>query len=187
MEKLSLITIKIFTKVSLALLLSLVFILVFDLRINTTDSLPIGIYMTIKKAPEKGDIVSFCLMPNSAQLAIERHYLSKHWLNKCPKKSQSLLKPIVAMQGDFVTVSTKGVYVNKQIIEDSKPLKKDAAGNLMPNIKVKKRLAENEFLAISTFNPYSWDSRYYGAVPTTNILSVVRPVFTFNYRSWENQ
>ncbi len=158
----------------------------FGLRINISDSLPIGLYKTVNKSPQKGDIVIFCLTNNPANIAVSRQYIPTTWLNsKCPHDAQPLMKPIVAMYGDIISISSRGVAVNNTYIEKSKPLIKDGRNRPMPTINITRKLGKNEFIAVTTFNPYSWDSRYYGAIPTDNILSVVRPLWTYEYKSWE--
>lgn len=45
------------------------------LRINTTQSMPIGVYLVAKEAVKRGSIVSVCLPDALAEFGLERHYL----------------------------------------------------------------------------------------------------------------
>lgn len=155
---------------------------------NISDSLPIGVYRRVDTEVKHGDTVLFCLMESPAKLALQRGYITKLWLNNgCPLNARSLMKPVVAIQGDTVVVNDSGVSVNGVLIENSKPLAQDGKQRKMPTLTINKAVGEAMVWLVSSYNPYSWDSRYYGAVPTSNIISVIQPLFTFNYRSWEKK
>src|SRR5215468_11051143 len=76
------------------------------LRVNGTDSEPIGIYWAVSKAPAKGDFV-FALPPTSPifKLAKERGYLPA---GPSPAGTCGLIKQVAAVSGDLVTISAEG-------------------------------------------------------------------------------
>jgi hypothetical protein len=86
-------------------LLTCVFILVLmfqvfgaiGLRINTSPSLPIGLYITT--SDPTANLVEFCPTEPSAHLAIIRGYREA---GNCPDGAAPLLKPLIAHDGDFV-------------------------------------------------------------------------------------
>jgi conjugative transfer signal peptidase TraF len=78
------------------------------LRVNGTDSEPIGIYWAVSKAPTKGDFV-FALPPASPifKLAKERGYLAA---GPSPAGTCGLIKQVAALSGDLVTIGVQGVH-----------------------------------------------------------------------------
>src|SRR6516162_11265821 len=91
------------------------------LRVNGTDSEPLGIYWAVSKAPAKGDFV-FALPPASSifKLAKERGYLAA---GTC-----GLIKQVAALSGDRVTIGVQGVQVNGVLLKNSAPRPADEAG-----------------------------------------------------------
>ena len=85
------------------------------LRVNGTDSEPIGIYWAaVPRAPAKGDFV-FALPPAEPifKLAKERGYLAA---GTC-----GLIKQVAALSGDRVTIGVQGVQVNGVLLKNSAP------------------------------------------------------------------
>jgi conjugative transfer signal peptidase TraF len=80
------------------------------LRVNGTDSEPIGIYWAVSKVPAKGDFV-FMLPPAASifKLAKERGYLAA---GSSPAGTAALIKQVAAVAGDRVTIDEGGVWVN---------------------------------------------------------------------------
>jgi type IV secretory pathway protease TraF len=80
---------------------------IFDLvglRLNTSPSLPVGLYMTT--ADPAAVEVEFCPAPPFAGLALDRQYRSA---GNCKDGGAPLLKPVVAKSGDVVDVSRMGI------------------------------------------------------------------------------
>ena len=74
------------------------------LRFNPTPSLPKGIYRIVSGAPApkdfvRGELVSFCLEGEFAELALERGYLEP---GSCPSGLRPLLKRLAGLPGDVV-------------------------------------------------------------------------------------
>ena len=76
-------------------------------RINTSPSLPIGLYVTTVDGNAK--LVEFCLGEPFATLSIVRGYRDR---GTCGDGVAPLLKPIIAKPGDVVEVSSLGLSVN---------------------------------------------------------------------------
>jgi conjugative transfer signal peptidase TraF len=93
---------------------------------------------------------------------------------------ERMLKRLVAVEGDTVSVDETGVAVNGRRLDNSVPLPTDLAGRPMPVFRLtERRLSRDEVLVMSDYSPISFDSRYFGPIPRTQIQSVVRPVWTW--------
>ena len=150
-----------FAVVWLALTLALVFGA--GLRFNPTPSLPKGIYRIAPGVPEKGDLVSFCLEGEFAELALERGYLEP---GSCPSGLRPLLKRLAGLPGDFVDPA-------------SFPIRSvDSHGRSMSPALVPGVIPSGMALVLAD-HPGSFDSRYFGFVPLES-LQRVEPVFIFN-------
>jgi conjugative transfer signal peptidase TraF len=84
------------------------------LRINSSPSLPVGVYMTSSK-PE-ANLVEFCPAEPFASLAISRGYRDA---GACRDGATPLLKPVVARAGDVVEVSGQGIAVNGLLLPNT--------------------------------------------------------------------
>jgi conjugative transfer signal peptidase TraF len=96
-------------------------------RINTTRSIPAGLYWASSAPVGKGAYVMFC-PPQAAVFADarERGYIGA---GVCPGGYGYLMKRILAAKDDTVTVSEEGVRVNDELLPLSAPFRTDAAGS----------------------------------------------------------
>lgn len=141
-------------------------------RINTTNSQPKGLYWTVDKPVEKGDLVLFrpSVSPIFAE-AVERGYASNSFF----------MKPVVAVTGDKVTVTMDGIYVNGMPLGNSTIHAQDGRNlPLTPCFLDNYELTTDELYLYSDYSPYSFDSRYFGVVNRKIISDVVRPVIIFD-------
>jgi len=159
-----------------ALMLGIALAGVVGLRVNATASMPQGIWQV--EAPGaligRGEIVSVCL-PQSPALneAAERGYIPA---GACPGGREPLVKPVAAVAGDRVTVTA--LAVNGEPIAQSAPLDEDSAGRpLRPVPAGAYSVPAGEVWLLSGHDPRSFDSRYFGGVPVTNIQGVARPTW----------
>ena len=138
------------------------------LRFNPTPSLPKGIYRIVSGAPApkdfvRGELVSFCLEGEFAELALERGYLEP---GSCPSGLRPLLKRLAGLPGDFVDPA-------------SFPIRSvDSHGRSMSPALVPGVIPSGMALVLAD-HPGSFDSRYFGFVPLDS-LQRVKPVFLFN-------
>lgn len=150
----------------------------FNLHFNTSDSLPRGIYRQISTGAEglkRGDIVRFCLSGEAARITKSRGYVDTPFLNTgCEEYLRPLMKPVAALPGDYVEVSRDGVRINGQMLANSKSITEDGLHRPMP-IADSGTVEDGTVWLLSTHHLYSWDSRYYGAVPLANVRGIVRP------------
>lgn len=149
----------------------------FGLRINTTPSVPRGIYR-ITDSP-LSTYVAFCPKGPAAQLANQRGYRPAG--DECADWHAPLIKPVAAREGDTVTVDDRGISVNGVLLPNSAIQDRDSGGRLM-YLKVPFGTYTVEagwIWAVSSYNPKSFDSRYFGPLRTKDILYHVEPFWTF--------
>ena len=144
------------------------------LRINTSPSLPVGLYVTT--ADPNASLVEFCPVEPYAQLAIVRGYRSA---GNCRDGAAPLLKPVVGKSGDVVDVSQAGIVVNGKRIPNTAPVGADTRGRQLPPWPSGRYFVKpGEVWVASSFNRRSFDSRYFGPVPTIAIRDRLRPLIT---------
>lgn len=95
-------------------------------RINTTQSIPVGLYWTSRQPLVKGAYVLFC-PPEAKAFAVAkaRGYIGAGF---CPGGYGFMMKRVVATNGDTVSIADDGVRVNTVMMPLSVPLRKDKAG-----------------------------------------------------------
>ena len=140
--------------------------------------MPVGVYRAVQRATlQRGLVVLACLPRTTAEFARKRRYVPN---GSCDSGTAPLGKEIVAVAGDTVTVVPEGLIVRGVLIRNSKALRRDSRGRSMPRIAASKYPVPNgEFWAVSTYSERSFDSRYFGPLPTSSIVAIVRPVVVF--------
>ncbi len=142
-------------------------------RINTTPSLPVGLYV---EADSTSPLVEFCPAEPAASLAVARGYRAR---GNCPDGASPLLKPVVALAGDVVEISSKGISVNARPLPHSAPLVKDTEGRPLQHYPYGRYVvASGQVWVASSYNARSFDSRYYGPIATSAIRAYLRPLLT---------
>jgi conjugative transfer signal peptidase TraF len=141
------------------------------LWINTSPSLPIGIYRTVRAPVTRGAVVLVCLPAAVGRLAVARGYLGR---GSCPGGAGRLGKIVAAMAGDTVDVSDSGVTINGRLVPASAPRPVDHQGRPLARVAPGPSVvpAGRVFL-LATHHPLSFDSRYYGAVPYSDLSAVL--------------
>ena len=144
----------------------------FGIRLNTSPSLPFGLYRVTSDT--SAPLVEFCPAEPVATLANTRGYRQA---GSCPDGGTPLMKPIVARDGDVVELSTAGVRVNGTLLRNSAPLARDTSGRpLTPWPAGKYTVPPGAVWLVSDYHTRSFDSRYFGPVPTTLIKDHLRPL-----------
>lgn len=143
--------------------------------INTTDSLPRGIYRETKERIDKGTLVVECLPQELAEFGRERGYLT---IGNCPGHTVSVLKQVVGIPGSTIELADEYVAVDHKLIFISATLKTDREGREMPRVERRTfTLGPDEYFLLAP-NPRSWDGRYTGETQRQNIQATVRPLLT---------
>ncbi|MEP7247281.1 MAG: conjugative transfer signal peptidase TraF [Gammaproteobacteria bacterium] len=146
------------------------------LRINLSRSMPRGFYRTVSDAPSRGALVEACPPSAAAAIAKARAYLPA---GTCPGDVAPLLKGILAVPGDDVVFTERGLELNGVSIPQTRPFDADLQGRtLEPHPFGSYHLAPGQYWLYSSHHPRSWDSRYFGPVDRSLIRTCVKPLWT---------
>jgi len=147
-------------------------------RVNTTKSIPVGLYWTTSAPVEKWVYVMFC----PPQLGVfddakERGYIGAGF---CPGGYGYMMKRVLAAKDDAVTVTDDGVQINGELLAHSAPIPADKAGRPLPRYQADSyTLGASELLLMSDVSATSFDARYFGPINRSQIQTVIRPVITW--------
>lgn len=147
-------------------------------RVNTSKSIPLGLYWTSGQPAERGAYVLFC-PPQVSVIAEAKHrgYLASGF---CPGHYGYMMKKILAAKGDIVTTSDAGVRVNGVLLPFSALLVKDRAGRPLPRYQSTNFVINNaDVLLMSDVSGTSFDARYFGPVNRSHIKTVIVPLVTW--------
>jgi conjugative transfer signal peptidase TraF len=137
--------------------------------INTSDSMPPGLYVRTAGPPRVGCIVDFAVPPRArAYLRARTGDDGARWY---------ILKRIVAGPGDRVSTLGGVVVVNGKCLGTI--LAQDGQGRPLPQWVDDRRLGPEEYFVFSDRIPTSFDSRYFGPVTAAQIAAVRRPLVTW--------
>jgi conjugative transfer signal peptidase TraF len=156
-------------------------------RINLSPSAPLGIFVATPVDASvhvrRGMLVSACLPASIAQTGRARRYLIR---GSCSDGTAPVGKTVFAIAGDTVTVNEAGLALDGRPECHTTPLARDSQGRTIPRIpNGSYTVAAGETWLISTYTTRSWDSRYYGSVPTAGVVAILRPLWTI--RTGQNE
>jgi conjugative transfer signal peptidase TraF len=152
---------------------------VLSLRISLTDSAaPAGIYRLASGIPAyRGELVGACLPVSIAQEGIARGYLQQ---GDCPSGAEPVAKIVGALPGDVLDVQPGWVSVDGQVFADSAAAAHDSIGRPLPHVPWGRRqVAPGEVWLFGFHNVRSWDARYFGPVPLSEVRAALKPVLTW--------
>lgn len=145
------------------------------LRVNLTRSYPLGLWRIepLERPAQAGDLVFIC-PPDSAafRMARERGYLGR---GLCPGWFSPLIKTVVATKGQTIVIGAE-VSVDGQPLPHSDVRPSDTAGRALTPFAGGKIPAG--FLFLHSDFAGSYDSRYFGAIPSAGLLGRARPLLT---------
>jgi conjugative transfer signal peptidase TraF len=153
------------------------------LRIAFTGSAcPPGIYRATALQPgsvlARGDLVLACLPETLSRFALERGYLARG--AGCGDDIEPVGKRIGALAGDTVALAPDYVAVNGQPLPNSASRMRDSRGRSVPHVAFGTHAVKaGEVWLFGEADPRSWDSRYFGAVPTSSVRAQLKPVITW--------
>jgi conjugative transfer signal peptidase TraF len=144
-------------------------------RINTSYSLPMGLY--IATSAEDAPFVEFCPAGRFAEESSKRGYRTSGFA--CPDGAVPLLKPVVARDGDRVETSPAGISVNGVLLPKTAPLPQDSALRLLDHWPFGTYVVQPGTIWVaSTYHPGSYDSRYMGPIQISQIRRRLRALWT---------
>lgn len=142
-----------------------------DLRINTSASLPVGLYIV----SSNGTFVEFC--PDDHGLSAQRHYRAR---GVCRDGAAPLLKPVIGRPADEVVVSPAGIAVNGKLLPQTAPLDHDSEGRPLTHWPSGRYIAVPETLWVaSSYSSRSYDSRYFGPILEGTVRARLRPLIVW--------
>ncbi len=156
-------------------ILALLYLLYFyGYRINTSPSIPRGIYkLEITRQLKQGDLVEICLSDDLAQYAFDRGYISK---GSCSNGYAPLIKEILAIPNDYVVINKKGIKVNN-VFYNLKSQKLDNKNRILTPQTINQKI--DGYLLVGTNSKDSWDSRYFGVIKSKDIKGSMQKVINF--------
>lgn len=137
---------------------------------NPTDSVAAGWYRIkpVSPPPESlpvGSIVLTRLPADAATLAAQRGYLPL----RVP-----LLKRVGAVAPQHVCIVSDELRIDGVLV--ASVLRADRLGRLLPAWPGCRRLKPGELFLLSTTNPASFDSRYFGPILVSAVLGIAQPI-----------
>jgi conjugative transfer signal peptidase TraF len=147
-------------------------------RVNTSKSIPVGLYWTTSAPMDKGAYVLFCPPPSGVfRQARERGYIGAGF---CPGDYGYLMKRVAATERDIVTVTGEGVRVNGERLPLSAPRQADKAGRPLPRYQANGYvLGDAEVLLMSDGSATSFDGRYFGPVSRAQLKTAIKLILTW--------
>jgi conjugative transfer signal peptidase TraF len=138
--------------------------------INTSPSVPSGLYLRSTAAPAVGQIIDFRI-PQAA-----RNYIKTRTGQN--GEDWYILKPIVAGPGDRIDTTGEWLLINGRQIAPMPPTN-DTGGRSLPIWRDTCVLGPDEFFVFSNRIPNSFDSRCYGPITRIQIDSVREAFLTW--------
>jgi conjugative transfer signal peptidase TraF len=140
-----------------------------ELVVNTSPSMPSGVYWITRDAPmERGSVVLFAPPDGVRELIYGRGWLPE---------GMPLLKTVGGLAGDTYCVRNGRFVVAG---DDVGPVfARDSQGLSVPQIIGCRRVGAGEFLPVAMTLDRSFDARYFGAVSVRNVLGVGHALVTF--------
>ncbi len=143
------------------------------LRLNTTDSVPVGWYW--ENSGRSGPYVGICLGEETLRPALRSGLVIGK--GDCPGGLAPILKPLFhASKEQPIVFSEDGFQVNGRWLPNTRPKAVSKEGIALTHAPFGV-YTDGDF-AISAYNANSWDSRYFGPVDQRTILFYAKPVLT---------
>ena len=144
------------------------------LILNTTASVPRGLWLKLDCLPKKGDFVQVPIEAFSSTEWVPSEYFRKNMFDK----NKPFLKKIAGLHGDLIELGDNGIiYINGVPFPDSAPLSHDRAGRFLRAFPLPVTLASDEVWLMSA-SPFGFDSRYLGTAKLSRCYKAV-PLLTF--------
>ena len=131
--------------------------------LNTTASLPLGLYRRIHTTPRPGVLIAF-----------------REPLSRPAEHRRLFLKPVLAGRGQHVCADGARVTVDGRTVAPVLP--EDSHGRPLTSWGHCLTLAGGELFVLSTYSPRSYDSRYYGPIPTAEVVGAYAPAVVTAWR-----
>ena len=144
---------------------------------NPSKSMKVGYYIReFNTTLNNGDIVLICVIDIRQQKKMFELGLP-HAKTQCSNGVPYLLKKIFAKENDLLQVNRLGIWVNRDLIPNTKILGSYKSHRLYSMLPMGLyRLKKGEFIVLG-LSTHSYDSRYFGVIKRSQIYSKVRFIF----------
>jgi len=149
-------------------------------RLQSSTSGPRGIWQFKDSTIVRGSWVAICSTPDIAALSRHRGYLGP---GPCAGGVAPMLKRVVAMAGDVVDLAPAGMAVNGQQVQQTAIRSADKAGRSLPHPPWGTHAVQPGTIWVANPQADSFDSRYFGPVDMSKVLSVVDAVLVEKARA----
>lgn len=134
---------------------------------NASDSVPVGWYrISPANSLASGDLVLVRLQPEASSMAAQRGYLPAN---------VPLLKTVAAVAPQRVCMQGSQVRIDGVLV--ARRLRWDRQGRALPSWQACRCLVGDELFLLSSSNPASFDSRYFGPVSVGAVIGRAQPVW----------
>lgn len=133
---------------------------------NASPSVPIGLYRVLPGKPVRGDLVLANTPESVRKLAAKRGYLP---LNV------PLVKRVAAARGEIVCAIDDVISVNGRVVAERRA--RDRLGRPLPSWSGCHLLNGGEAFLLMEGRSDSFDSRYFGPIPTAAIIGRLAPLW----------
>ncbi|MFD1984381.1 S26 family signal peptidase [Mesorhizobium newzealandense] len=134
---------------------------------NASASAPLGLYLVDSAAPARGDLVLVRTAQAVADRAEKRGYLPRN---------VPLVKRIAALPHEHVCTFNEAIIIGGAIV--ARRLATDVQGRALPWWNACRKLVDDEVFLLNGETPRSFDSRYFGPVPASNVIGRLVPLWT---------
>lgn len=135
-----------------------------------------GLYRTIDGAPDRGTIGMWCLPTTVAAGGRALGYLAA---GSCADGTEPLGKIVLGVAGDTLRYGADGIVLNGRTIPNTRPLERDSRNRPLEHVPFRTYvLRAGQVWLWSPYSVASWDSRYFGPIGTSGLVSLVLPVWT---------
>jgi len=141
------------------------------LLINETPSEPVGFYRLVVHERSEFHRGMYVVFP--VPQAYRSLVYGRHWM----RQGVPLLKELLGLPGDQVCVFADRLEVNGEYV--GPVFAHDSQGRSLPQIRGCFVVQVGTFFAASKHLANSFDGRYFGPLPVTQLLGEARPVWTF--------
>lgn len=138
--------------------------------LNLTPSEPVGIYRRVAGGAERGVLV-WLKQPADRTASV---------LHRYAPVNIPLIKRVAAVAGDVVQVGAHSVRIDGTLWPDSAPLDRDAEGNSLQPYPFGTYHVRAGQLWVLSQNPRGIDSRYFGPVEISSVISQLVPVVVWS-------
>jgi conjugative transfer signal peptidase TraF len=144
-------------------------------RINTSPSIPRGIYRRVEEPLRHDGLVAVCLPAALAAIELHRGFLGR---GSCPSGAQPVLKKVLALPGDRLCLTPAGFVRGGRLLAATMPKTTDRRGRPLSHIPFGSYRVRPGAIWLYAPLPNSWDSRYWGGVPISAVRESLRPLWT---------